>query len=223
MPAAPKKEGRRAAAVAATRAQILDAAEHLFALEGIETVSLRRIGVAAGAANHFAVQYHFGDKAQLMRAIFERRLPALEARRVKRLAALDAQGRADDVRTLMDILLRPLAEEVDADGRHRYAAFLLGLHRQGAFDVRANASDLAPVTTRTTARLHAANGSAPVWLYQFRLDGVVAMFLDALMRIDRRRSERGLSAELEAALVDDAIAAATAAFTAPEPRGLPAS
>lgn len=215
MPAAPKKEGRRAAAVAATRAQILDAAEHLFALEGIESVSLRRIGVAAGAANHFAVQYHFGDKAQLMRAIFERRLPALEARRVETLARLEAQGLADDVHALIDVLLRPLADEVDADGRHRYAAFLLGLHHQGAFDARIHASDLAPVTTKATARLHAANSSAPVWLYQFRLDGVVAMFLDALMRLDRRRTEGELSADLEAAIVDDAIAAAFAAFTAP--------
>jgi AcrR family transcriptional regulator len=215
MPAAPKTEGRRAAAVAATRAQILDAAEHLFALEGIETVSLRRIGVAAGAANHFAVQYHFGDKTQLLRAIFERRLPALEARRVERLALLEAQGRANDVRALMDLLLRPLADEVDADGRHRYAAFLLGLHHQGAFDARVHASDLAPTTTQATARLHAANGSTPVWLYQFRLDGVVAMFLDTLVRLDRRRAKGDLSAELEAALVDDAVAAATAAFTAP--------
>jgi AcrR family transcriptional regulator len=215
MPAAPQKEGRRAAAVAATRAQILDAAEHLFAVEGIESVSLRRIGVASGAANHFAVQYHFGDKDQLLRAIFERRLPDLEARRVARLAEMEAEGRGDDVHALIDLLLRPLADEVDADGRHSYAAFLLGLHHQGAFDVRVHASDLAPTTTRATARLHAANGSEPVWVYQFRLDGVVAMFLDALVRIDRRRAAGELSADLECLLVDDAIAAATAAFTAP--------
>jgi AcrR family transcriptional regulator len=51
--------------------QIVLAAERLFAERGLDGVSLREIGAAVGNANNSAVQYHFGSKDQLVRAIFE--------------------------------------------------------------------------------------------------------------------------------------------------------
>ena len=45
-----------------TKEQIVLAAEGLFAERGIEGVSLRQIGTAAGNGNNSAVQYHFGTK-----------------------------------------------------------------------------------------------------------------------------------------------------------------
>ena len=52
-----------------TQEVVLDAAERLFGRHGVDAVSLREIAVAAGSSNHFVVQYHFGDKARLIREI----------------------------------------------------------------------------------------------------------------------------------------------------------
>ncbi|WP_435111117.1 TetR/AcrR family transcriptional regulator [Nocardiopsis synnemataformans] len=53
----------------ATRELILSTAERLFAEHGLFAVSNRGISVAAGQGNNTAVGYHFGTKADLVRAI----------------------------------------------------------------------------------------------------------------------------------------------------------
>lgn len=64
----------------ATRTQILDAAEHLFAQRGINGVSLRTIVSLAGV-NTAAIHYHFGAKEGLVEAVFARRaIPIAEER-----------------------------------------------------------------------------------------------------------------------------------------------
>lgn len=53
----------------------LDAAECLFGALGIEGVSIRQIGLAAMVANKSTISYHFGDRADLVNAIWACRLP----------------------------------------------------------------------------------------------------------------------------------------------------
>ena len=55
--------------VVSVRAALIDAAERLFAERGSDGVSLREITSAAGATNASAVQYHFGDRRGLVRAV----------------------------------------------------------------------------------------------------------------------------------------------------------
>jgi AcrR family transcriptional regulator len=50
------------------------AAERLFADVGIAAVSLRDVGIAAGQKNNAAVQYHFGDKENLVKEIVRYRV-----------------------------------------------------------------------------------------------------------------------------------------------------
>lgn len=102
---------------------IIEAAERLFGSEGIEGVSLRRIGQEAKAANKSAVNYHFGDRAELLRAIWAYRLPMLEAQRRMMLRQLYERGREHDPHAIMRVLVMPNYELLDADGVHRYAAF----------------------------------------------------------------------------------------------------
>ncbi|MEO3760154.1 TetR/AcrR family transcriptional regulator [Mycobacterium sp. B14F4] len=52
-----------------TREAILAAAERLFAEHGVYAVSNRQVSEAAGQGNNAAVGYHFGTKADLVRAI----------------------------------------------------------------------------------------------------------------------------------------------------------
>ena len=67
-----------------TKTRILDAAERLFAKDGIDATSLRAITEAANA-NLAAVNYHFGSKESLVHAVFGRRLRPLNERRLEML------------------------------------------------------------------------------------------------------------------------------------------
>jgi AcrR family transcriptional regulator len=54
-----------------TRHQLLLAALDLFAVEGVNATSIRRITAQAGAANQSAVHYHFRNKDGLIRAVLD--------------------------------------------------------------------------------------------------------------------------------------------------------
>src|SRR4030095_2343978 len=70
--------------IADTREALLDAAESLFAEHGVQAASLRAITQQAGA-NLAAVNYHFGSKEGLVRAVFSRRIGPLNHERLRRL------------------------------------------------------------------------------------------------------------------------------------------
>jgi AcrR family transcriptional regulator len=97
-----------------TRERLIAAAEELFSTQGIEAVSLREIVRASGARNATALQYHFGDRAGLVRAVLSRHHLDVDARRHALLDAYEAAGR-DDVRALAQALVEPLAAKL-ADG-----------------------------------------------------------------------------------------------------------
>ena len=93
---------------------LIRAAERLFAEHGSDGVSLREITAAAGATNASAVQYHFGDRRGLVRAVLAKHEVAIEQRRHELLDAYEARP-APDVRALAAALVRPLAAELDND------------------------------------------------------------------------------------------------------------
>ncbi|WP_225829152.1 TetR/AcrR family transcriptional regulator [Streptomyces naphthomycinicus] len=99
----------RAEQVSATREAILDAAERLFAEHGVYAVSNRQVSEAAGQGNNAAVGYHFGTKADLVRAVARRHAERIETLRERSLAA--AAGSAD-VRDWVDCLVRPVTEHL---------------------------------------------------------------------------------------------------------------
>jgi AcrR family transcriptional regulator len=103
-----------------TRERLIDAAEVLFAEHGISGVSLREINRAAGAKNAVAVQYHFGDREGIVRAINAKHFPAIDARRHAMLDEYEAQNK-DDIRALAAAWVRPLASKLeDTEGGLAY-------------------------------------------------------------------------------------------------------
>lgn len=90
----------------ATRERVLDAAERLFAAEGFDAVSIRRIAADAGVTLG-VVGFHGGSKQKLFRTVLERRVEALNAARRARLAELRAQDAPLEMRDLVDGYLTP--------------------------------------------------------------------------------------------------------------------
>lgn len=87
-----------------TREAILDAAERLFAEHGVASVSNRQVSEAAGQGNNAAVGYHFGTKADLVRAIVRRHIGAIEDIRTRLVAEV---GDSAELRDWVVCLVRP--------------------------------------------------------------------------------------------------------------------
>jgi AcrR family transcriptional regulator len=103
-----------------TSIRLVRAAEVLFAARGIDAVSLREINRAAGAKNASALQYHFGDRDGLLRAVLAKHQADVESRRHAMLDAYEAASRRD-LRALAGALVRPLAAKLaDDDGGPAY-------------------------------------------------------------------------------------------------------
>lgn len=88
----------------ATRESILVTAERLFAEHGVQVVSNRHISEAAGQGNNAAVNYHFGTKVDLVRAIVRRHSERIERLRAELVDTIEGDG---DLRDWVACLVRP--------------------------------------------------------------------------------------------------------------------
>jgi len=106
LPPAPSAESH-----AHTRSAILDAAEQLFAQNGVEGTSVRQI-IAAAGVNLGAINYHFGTKDRLALEVFARRLEPVNRERIARLDALEAVvgKRKVKLEQIIEALIRPAVE-----------------------------------------------------------------------------------------------------------------
>lgn len=107
-----------------TKINLLDAAERLFAQEGIHRASLRAITQAA-SANLAAVHYHFGSKEALVREVLGRRLRPLNRRRLELLDRLEAESDHPRLEAIVRAFVVPTLEMVQRDrGGHAFARFV---------------------------------------------------------------------------------------------------
>jgi AcrR family transcriptional regulator len=106
------------------RDRLVAATETLVSGRGIDDLSLREINAAAGVGNASAIQYHFGGRPGLVRAVLDKHHAEVEARRHALLDDYEAQGDGD-LRALAAAFVRPLASEVrNADGGAGYLQLL---------------------------------------------------------------------------------------------------
>lgn len=83
-----------------TQERILEASVRLFSERGYAGTSLRAIAAAAGV-NLAATHYHFGSKAQLLEAAFNRCIAPINAERIRRLEALQAKPGSPSVEEIV--------------------------------------------------------------------------------------------------------------------------
>ncbi len=102
------------------RSAIITAAETLFAEQSIEGVSLREIMRLAGQRNTTALQYHFGDRDGLLRALIEKHAAAVAMRREALLDQLEAAPKGS-LRDAAAAFVAPLvAKLTDPDGGREF-------------------------------------------------------------------------------------------------------
>lgn len=109
-----------------THDRILDAAEALFAEQGLHVTTLRQITQSAGV-NLAAVNYHFGSKRALLLAVFRRRLDALNSARIERLDQALQRDEGPQLEDVLDALVYPalaFSRGSESDG-HRFMQLLL--------------------------------------------------------------------------------------------------
>lgn len=92
----------------AARRTLVETAERMYAERGVNGVSLREIGAAAGHLNTGAARYHFGSKVGLINAVFELRMQPINAARERMLDDIEAAGAVGDVRRLAEAFTLPL-------------------------------------------------------------------------------------------------------------------
>lgn len=102
-----------------TRDALIRAAEQLFADQGVEAVSINTITRTAGQNNRNAVQYHFGNKAGLIQAIFDKHGPAITEQREALLAELQ-YSELSGARLIARAIVEPLLEKLEDEEGEAY-------------------------------------------------------------------------------------------------------
>jgi AcrR family transcriptional regulator len=200
-----------------TQIQIILAAEKLFAKTGIDSVSLREIAVKAHQRNNFAVQYHFGSRENLVRAVFSHRMMQMEEQRGRMLVEAERDGRLHDIRALLDMVYLPQLGLLDADGNHSYANFLCQyLLRQRSQEFGDFGNRLPQHLDRILKLLRIRLGYLPTAAAQRRLISASLIFLNILMVYGELKDGASRVETFEAAL-GDTMAQIELAICAPLP------
>lgn len=119
---AEQKGGMTIGEAASTKERVLDAAQELFGERGLRGTSLRAVTDAAGA-NLAAVNYHFGSKEELFRAVVRRVMDPATAEHRRRIEEME--GREPSVEELLDAFVGPYVRLI-SDQQDRSLARLVG-------------------------------------------------------------------------------------------------
>ncbi len=115
------------------RDRLLDAAERLFAEQGIEATSARAINAAADLSPA-ALHYHFGNKEKIVESVLRRRMDVLVSRRARILERAITRNEQMDAYFLAELIILPLAEFGFSTGvaGHYYVRFLAHMYTEKA-------------------------------------------------------------------------------------------
>jgi AcrR family transcriptional regulator len=160
-----------------TKDRILDAAERLFARDGIEATSLRAITAEAGA-NLAAVNYHFQSKDALVTAVLMRRIGPVNERRLALLDACEREAGAGPLplERVVDAFVRPVVEIYGGHARD-FAPMMGRLYTEPSEYVeKIYQSKIEPFAERFIQAFHRALPGLPrtelVWRMHFGMGAI---------------------------------------------------
>ena len=96
-----------------SRARLLDVAEAHFARHGVDGTSLRAVNAEAGFGPA-AVNYHFGGRDELLRAVLARRAPGVTTAQLARLAEAERRARPSTAE-LVSVVAVPFYELLERE------------------------------------------------------------------------------------------------------------
>jgi AcrR family transcriptional regulator len=203
-----------------TRRRLIDAATRGFAEHGVFTASLIDITRQAGQRNRGALYYHFGSRAGILGAVLAEHTDFL-ARREGELLAAALASPDDDVRSVVEAIVRPAAELAESGWRGR--CFLLILAELVEEDPASLGDEVADVLARTGGHavyslLEQRMGECPADVRVERLSLITGFVLravaDRARALGRRR--RGGRPQLDHdAFVRNLVVMVAAAVSAP--------
>ena len=161
---------------AATKAQVLAAAERLFALHGFQNVSVRDITAEAGV-NLASVNYHFGSKDALLFEIFRRRTAELNRERARMLhEATDRHDGKPPVREILRAVFEPpMRWSAPGNDRRISVQFIIRARSEGTEQMReVLRTDVSHLRRFADALMAARPDLAPEEIY-WRLHFVLGM------------------------------------------------
>jgi AcrR family transcriptional regulator len=196
---------------------LIRTAERLYAAEGIDAVSLRQIVTAAGHRNPAAVQYHFGSRDGLLRAIIEYRLPTINDRRLALLDRLAAEGRPHDPRGIVEAMALPLLEQEPPESH--YVGFLARFHshRSEIRDAFDSLGDVGLSGRRIGQAMNVITADLPPPVAANRREMVLDLMLVTIAARQERQTngdDDGMTTDVfGSALIDGLVALLTAPHT----------
>jgi len=203
-----------------TRERLVDAAARAFAADGVSTASLIDITRRAGQRNRGALHYHFGSRVGVLRAVLDRHVDFL-ARREGELLQLALAKPDDDVKSVVEAIVRPATELAESGWRGR--CFLVIL----AELVEEDPASLDPAVSDALARTggyevyallatRMAEVSDEVRAERFALaTGFILRAVADRARVLGRRGRRGRPQLKHEAFVQNLVAMVAAGMSAP--------
>jgi AcrR family transcriptional regulator len=196
------------------RTRLLDTAEELLDQHGIDGVSMRTVTTAAGHKNASAVNYHFGNRVELIHAVLDRRHEQIEARRATLLDELERDG-TPTPRAAIEAAILPMVERLgDAPGR-RYIRLLFQAAVHPEFSDRSPLT-YSPTLARTLVHVRPLVAHLPGDRAETRLRIATGMALQAIAdRARRLDAPDGSTPPLDdTTFTDDLLDAIAAALAA---------
>jgi len=169
--------------------KLIATAEKLFGEYGIEGVSLRQIVTAAGLVNSYSIQHHFGSKEGLVQAVYDFRIPALEAGCRERFKLeQDSEGNIS-IHGLLASRFLPMIDSFNDQIQKTYSLFLLRLlFRSNAVHPYFRSKVPQPATTEIVERLRNSFPKLPMEVFNTRFRLATDLFLGAMVEKKRLSS-----------------------------------
>lgn len=186
----PRRRSRKAEQRAETIEQILDAAEELFSRHGLYGVTLKDVAKRVGV-HHTLLNYYFDDKRKLFDAVFARRAPVTNERR---MAAMDEYERSTGGKPTVEGALHAFLDtDLDlyiqgGEGWKNYAALGAQVANTPEWGAEMFDRHFDPIVLRLIGLLERALPGCPrediFWGYHF-VTGALMLTLARTGRIDQ--------------------------------------
>ena len=184
------------------RNRLLNAAERLFAVQGIDATSARAINAAAGLSSA-ALHYHFGNKDAVVREVLRRRMDALNQQRAEMIAANAGNAATLDALGLAELIVHPLANFVvdDESAGRTYIRFLARVYAEQAALMHEFVEDhfsdgvavFDEMILRAAPHLDVEEAGRRRWLAgQAATQGLALMFSGGDDEVDEAQIEKGV-------------------------------